>query len=318
MNAAMVSICCLTYNHKKFIKTALDSFLSQKTDFRYEIIVYDDCSTDGTQDILREYAEKNPGIFRLYLSENNNYKNDSGQMFVKYLLPHAEGKYIALCEGDDYWVDIHKLQKQYDALEMNGDCSICFHDAMICDMDGNTLHQSQMSSRKHYKNRTCKYSCAEILELDFYPTASIFFRSDALKSITIPDYFYNRTCEDLPIRITLGALGNSYCINEPMSAYRIGNPNSASGRIINNGMAISKTLKGHIEILNSFDIWSKKKYHDSVCSVVRDKERKSCVITGNINGLRQVGKHTNISLKEWIKVYFIHYFPSLYWKERKQ
>lgn len=316
MSEISVSICCLTYNHCKFIKDALDGFLKQVTNFKYEIVIYDDCSTDGTQDILREYAKKNSSLFRLYLSEVNNYKNDSGRMFVKYLLPHARGKYIALCEGDDFWIDPFKLQKQYDVMESNADCSISFHDAKICDMNGDIIRQSQMVTNKYYKYTLGRYSCEEILQLDFYPTASIFFRKKYLDN-NIPDYFYNRTCGDLPIRITLGALGNSYCINDSMSAYRIGNPNSASGKVIRNTKAIWKTLEGHIEILKSFDEWSNRRYHATVLEVIFKKKKMQYIMTGDISSLHGLRKYTSVSLKEWVKCVIMHYCPDLYWNIRK-
>ena len=184
-NDMMVSICCLTYNHVAFIKQAIDSFIEQDFDHKYEIVVYDDNSTDGTKEILQQYKEKYPNKFKLFLSEVNNYPNECGQMFVKYLYPHATGKYVAICEGDDYWLDKHKLQKQFDYMEHNVDCSLCFHDACVCDVNGNLLNTSQLKSNPYYKKKSAKYSCEEILQLDFYPTASIFFRMNLLRKMEL-------------------------------------------------------------------------------------------------------------------------------------
>ena len=120
----LLSICCTTYNQEKYIAQTLDGFLLQKTNFPIEIIVHDDASTDGTQQIIKEYAEKDSRI-KLILQTENKYSQNISP-WACYCFPAAEGKYIALCEGDDYWVDALKLQKQVDSLESNPDYSIAW------------------------------------------------------------------------------------------------------------------------------------------------------------------------------------------------
>lgn len=134
----VVTIACVTYNHAKFIEEALDSFLMQKTNFPFEIIIHDDASTDGTIEIIKRYAKKYPGIIRLILQDKNQYEQGmrSGFLFgydplVKNVFPIARGKYIALCEGDDYWTDPTKLQRQVDYLETHSDCIMCYHYCMV-------------------------------------------------------------------------------------------------------------------------------------------------------------------------------------------
>ncbi len=122
----LVSICCLTYNHAPFIRQCLDGFLMQKTTFPFEILIHDDASTDGTDDIVREYASKYPDIiFPLYEDVNKYTTGYSGQMDL-FNYKRARGKYIAYCEGDDYWIDPLKLQKQVDFLDTHPDFSVCF------------------------------------------------------------------------------------------------------------------------------------------------------------------------------------------------
>ena len=123
----VVSICCITYNHAQFIRKCLDGFLMQKTDFPVEILIHDDCSTDGTTEIIREYEAKYPDlIFPLYEEENQYQKGKAAEIdFYNYR--RARGKYIAYCEGDDYWTDPLKLQKQVDFMETNPEYSVCFH-----------------------------------------------------------------------------------------------------------------------------------------------------------------------------------------------
>ena len=109
MNNIKVSICCVTYNHENFLRQCLDGFVMQKTNFQFEILVHEDASTDGTEEIVKLYEEKYPNLFRcVYQSENQFLKQNT---LVNILFKMAKGKYIALCEGDDYWTDPYKLQK---------------------------------------------------------------------------------------------------------------------------------------------------------------------------------------------------------------
>ena len=112
----MVSICCLAYNQKKYIGKTIESFLTQKTSFEYEIIIHDDASSDGTQDIIREYAEKYPHKIIPVFQKQNQYSKGV-ENSITFCYPRARGKYIALCEGDDYWCDDYKLEKQVAIFE---------------------------------------------------------------------------------------------------------------------------------------------------------------------------------------------------------
>lgn len=123
----MVSISTITFNHAKYIRQCLDGMLAQECDFRFEILIHDDASTDGTEEIIREYEEKHPDIIRpLYEKENQWVKGRRGSAVFNF--PRAKGKYIALCEGDDYWIDPLKLQKQVDFLEANEDYGLVHTD----------------------------------------------------------------------------------------------------------------------------------------------------------------------------------------------
>lgn len=127
MKAPLVSICCLTYNHAPFIKKCLDGFLMQETNFPIEILIHDDCSTDGTIEIIEDYTAKYPElIFPLYEEENQYSRGGAGKMDL-YNYRRARGKYIAYCEGDDYWTYSLKLQKQVDFMEANPEYSVCWH-----------------------------------------------------------------------------------------------------------------------------------------------------------------------------------------------
>jgi glycosyltransferase involved in cell wall biosynthesis len=131
IEAPLVSICTITFNHEKYIKEAIDSFLMQKTTFAFEIVIYDDASTDKTADIIRGYEAKYPKVIKPLYQSDNQYSKGVRGIAAKFTFPRANGKYIALCEGDDYWTDPYKLQKQVDFLEANPDYGLVHTD---CDV----------------------------------------------------------------------------------------------------------------------------------------------------------------------------------------
>lgn len=131
----VVSICCITYNHESYISQAIDSLLMQETDFPFEIIVHDDASTDGTTEIVLEYAGKYPNIIKPIIQTENQYTK-GGLINLRFTFPKAKGEYVALCEGDDYWTDCTKLQKQVQFLEHHPEYVITYTDTQPFDDNG--------------------------------------------------------------------------------------------------------------------------------------------------------------------------------------
>lgn len=125
MSNLLVSITCITYNHAPYIRQCLDGFLMQQCNFDFEILIHDDASTDETQDIIREYQHKYPNIIKPILQTENQYSKGVRGINFKFNFPRAKGRFIALCEGDDYWIDPLKLQKQVDFLNNNSDYIAC-------------------------------------------------------------------------------------------------------------------------------------------------------------------------------------------------
>lgn len=134
----IVSIRCITYNHAAFIRQCLDGFIMQQTNFRFEAIVHDDASTDGTEEIVREYAQKYPDIIKPMYETENQYSKGNGILRQK-VNSQLRGKYIAICEGDDYWTDPYKLQKQVDFLESHPEYSMCSHRYLEYDQENSTM-----------------------------------------------------------------------------------------------------------------------------------------------------------------------------------
>lgn len=132
----LASICCITYNHASYIQEAIDSFLMQETNFPFEILVHDDASTDGTTKIVLDYAQKYPEIIKPIIQTENQYTK-GGLINPRFVFPKTRGKYIALCEGDDYWTDNKKLQKQVAFLERNPGYVITYTNGQAFDENGN-------------------------------------------------------------------------------------------------------------------------------------------------------------------------------------
>ncbi|MCI8837045.1 MAG: glycosyltransferase [Hungatella sp.] len=212
----LVSICCLTYNHETYIRDALDGFLMQKVTFPYEILIYDDASTDGTADIIREYQARYPDIIKPLLQTENQYSRGILNPSGAFNFPRVRGKYTAMCEGDDYWIDEHKLQMQVDYLESHPGCSLCFHSARIRTVDGSRTDRRM----RPYRNDGIITPQGIIDKSCGYPTASMVFRSEMIRNL--PDYYKNCPVGDTPLQLMAAARGYGYYVDRDMSVYRVG------------------------------------------------------------------------------------------------
>ena len=166
-----LSVVCLAYNAAPYIRTALDGFLMQKTDFPVEVLIHDDASTDGTAEIIREYAEKHPDVIRpVFQRENQFSKGVSVSSTV--LWPLIRGEYVAVCEGDDYWTDPLKLQKQVDWLDAHPESAVCFHPVVVHFEDG-SRKDSIYPAQKDYPQG---FTFEGLLRHNYMQTNSIVFR----------------------------------------------------------------------------------------------------------------------------------------------
>lgn len=179
----VVSIVCWSYNHEAFIAQAVDSFLAQETTFPVEIIIHDDASTDRTGDLARLYEEKIPQVFRNIIQPENLFQN--GRNIDQPPYAHARGKYIAICEADDYWTRSDKLQRQVDFLETHPECAGVFHRGYAVNAERNRI--PFVWDGLEYKERYDQSDCIFDL-LSGYPTAALVFRRSALK-FPFPRYF---------------------------------------------------------------------------------------------------------------------------------
>lgn len=174
-DSPLVTIQCLTYNHEPYIRQCLEGFVMQKTNFKFEAIVHDDASTDGTAAIIREYEQKYPDIIKpIYETENQYSKNDGSLQRIMNM--HTYGKYVALCEGDDYWIDAYKLQKQVDFLESNKDYGVVHTNCFVSDERNNFV-------LKPFKREGVVNGVVykQILERNFISTLTVLYRVSLLK-----------------------------------------------------------------------------------------------------------------------------------------
>lgn len=224
-NDILVSVCCITYNQVFYIRQCLDGFLMQKTNFKFEVIIHDDCSTDGTTDVIREYVEKYPDLIKPIFQERNQYQNGCKRILATFVYPKVQGKYIALCEGDDYWTDPLKLQKQVDFLESHPDYS------MACNSTGWYSQRCGYLKRiglKSNKDKDLKIKNIIIRGGLYISTCSLIFRKIILDNY--PDYCKRCHVGDFPLQIWAAMQGKVRCFHDVMSIYRVDNPASWVGK----------------------------------------------------------------------------------------
>lgn len=208
-----VSIVCNAYNHEKYIREALESFVMQKTNFKFEVLVHDDASTDKTADIIREYEEKYPDIIKpIYQTENQYSKNIS--IGITYQKPRVKGRYIAICEGDDYWTDPYKLQKQFDAMEKHPEIDVCAHTTVIVEANTKNLIDYMRPS-----NKNTVIPAEKVIDGGggFVATNSLFYRAEIDENI--PE-FRGYLLLDYTLQIHSSLRGGMLYLKDCMSAYR--------------------------------------------------------------------------------------------------
>lgn len=228
--APMLAIKCITYNHEQYIRDALEGFVMQKTNFPFVAIVHDDASTDGTTAIIKEYAEKYPDIIRPIFETENQYSKKDGSLrrIMNNALIESNAKYIALCEGDDYWTDPYKLQKQVDFLESHPEYTLCFHNALV-------KYEDRIKEPHLFANvKSREYLHHEFATEWFIPTASAVFRGNVITSSIYYNVLNKKDINigDAPLWFTCVSLGKAYGFKECMSVYRI-QPNGISHTIRN-------------------------------------------------------------------------------------
>lgn len=306
----VVSVICLTYNHKDFIKTALEGFVKQQTSFRFEVIVHDDASTDGTTEIVQEYAEKYPNII-VPIFQTQNQHSLGVHIVDTYVVPVVKGKYIAICEGDDYWCDEKKLQRQVVFLEEHQDYVACAHNTLVYNYD--TKEQWYWSDA----TEDCTLKTTDIIRWKIkgtFHTSSIMYRAEYL---TRPCEFNLDEVGDYPLAIWLAISGKIYFFSETMSVYRIGVPGSYTKRIHsgNSQEKIKEHYLNRIRMLSQIDKYTDERYHGVISEVCEGLWVDIYTIDKNYHQLLK--KHfqyisNNFSIKAKIILMLKVFFPKVW------
>lgn len=211
----MVSVCCITYNQEKYIAEALESFLMQKTNFKYEIVIGEDCSTDSTKQIIEDYSLKYPGMIRL-ISDKVNVGSVKNQLRT---LKQSKGKYIAMCDGDDYWTDPLKLQKQVDFMESKQDCLICCTYTRVIDENRELVYENTSPVKLEHS-----YDDVLLGKKDETRICSLMMKNSLrINQISFQDWYYHTYSADTFLKLYLLAPQNGkiYVLPEVMAVYRL-------------------------------------------------------------------------------------------------
>ncbi len=256
-NEIALSVICITYNQSKYIRDAIDSMLSQITTFSYEIIIHDDASTDGTREIIKEYYDNNREKIVAIIEDENQYSQNID--FITNLYKNvARGKYIALCEGDDFWLDEKKLQIQFEAMETHPECDMCACWGCTVTEDGkNEISQIRPQKRNGFLN-------TEEVILgggQYLVTAGLFFRKN-LYDVKMD--FEKVMSLDYVQQIRGSLRGGIYYIDRKMAAYRRNASGSWSLRVLKQKDNLKKQWEKEKEMLNVLDKETDGKYHDTI------------------------------------------------------
>lgn len=309
MNNILVSISCITYNQEKYISEALESFLMQKTNFKYEILIHDDASTDKTVDIIRKYEKKYPDIIKPIYQTENQYSKGT-KINVVYNYPRAQGKYIALCEGDDYWTDNNKLQTQINYMEQHPKCTLCLHSSIAVSKDNEFL-----GKLFYYKENRIATAEEIISQTVAGATSSMLFPTSLVSCL--PNYYFFAHIGDYPLKIYLASKGCVYHMSKIMSAYRVSV--GVTSWILSKDTNYNNSNRV-IKMLQGFNKCTNYQYDEAVTQEIL--RRKFLAEVGMMN-LKEVKKnkykklYKALSFPNKSKLIIGCYFPILYKPAKK-
>ncbi|MEQ9187350.1 MAG: glycosyltransferase [Cryomorphaceae bacterium] len=214
--AIKVSVCCVVYNHVEFLKTTLESFVNQKTDFQFEVLVHDDASTDGSQEIIRAFADAYPSIIKPIYQDENQWKLNNRNPLIHELFPKAKGKYIALCEGDDFWTSTDKLQSQVDFLDHNPEFSAICANSEVWEKDRVTYDYKNIKWNWLGRSFSDELTVYDLSTHLFPHTSSWLFVND----FELSEDHETFVVGDVPLFLLMADKGRIKYVDRVLSVYR--------------------------------------------------------------------------------------------------
>ncbi len=282
----LLSVVILTYNQDKYLNKALESIFSQKTDFEFEILVCDDCSTDSTSTIIHDFQTKfqNSNLLKYYRHNNNIGIKNNGI----FALDKCLGKYVAICEGDDYWIDEYKLSKQVNFLENNLNVSVCFHDFLIL-RDGHFLN-SKVDLHNQKPVTIPNFFFKSYSDTPYWVTQTLtaVFRRSLIELETYNRYIFFR---DYHLYYHLLKKGKGYYFSDIMGVYRDNSKGEFTKLSIENKLKIDAEIKKEIFLFNDDKLY--KNYYEGACALYlkfllkdfRNNKKKIFTFFGEINAM---------------------------------
>ncbi len=287
----LVSVICTAYNHEKYIKDTLDGFAQQKTDFAFEVLIHDDASRDNTAEIILEYAKKYPNIIKPIIQTENQFSK--GVLILNEILyPMARGKYIAFCEGDDFWTNPNKLQMQIDFLEKNVDYSACVHNSTFRFAKQNKKDELMVANSTEHD---VEFRDVIMGMRHAYQSSSLVVRKEFL--LEVPDFCYvayKAGFGDLPNSMWFTICGKVKFLPQNMSTYRfMSSPDSWSVRSANN----EKMAKHTVALIEMYE--SARTIVPEVCKKYIDK----AIRQEEFNLLQFTGKYAKMKKPPFTQIY---------------
>jgi len=285
-----VSVCCATYNQQRYIEDAIRGFLIQETDFPFEIIIHDDASTDNTTNIVKQYAQKYPNIIYPIYQKENQYSQ--GKKILPKIFEIAQGDYLAICEGDDYWTDPQKLQIQTSKMKEHPGCHISFH-AVNETMNDAEESLNPYPRSKQYENEQI-FDPATVLAGggSFMQTPSVMIHKESIKDL--PYFYYTAPATDYVLQFLASLNGGALYINRNMAVYRVGADGSWRKSIENVDNYIKFQMAwfdSYLTINRYFD----GKYEKEIISVLRGQETSLAKALLSENRIEEFKKFMNMA-----------------------
>jgi len=304
MGEVKVSIHCLCYNHEKFIVEALDGMVNQKTNFAYEIIVHEDASTDRSAEIVKEYEQKYPELIKVIYQEKNQYSQNI-DAFRTHMFPVSRGKYIAICDGDDFWCCEDKLQLQYDFLEAHPDTFMVACNSERIRTDGSKINNVVEVQGSRYipveelifKNKSVPQQSSLMFRREFY-------------EVEQPEWFY-KTVMDNRFRLFSACLGKVYYIDRVMAKYRAMVQGSYSMSLRKDQTHYKKQLTSAIEFFEHFDEYTSFKYTEAIKKEITRRSILLAMAERDYKKAHELAKTSGIPLGRKMRtlLFIRYYFP---------